>query len=175
MADRAPDGLTLERNRDLRGRSEHVWYRRTLLGLLAVLPVLALLNVFGQHPRTTSAQGAAGDLTVTAPARLRSGLIFQVRVQVTAHRDIKELELVFDRGWWESMSVNSSVPDPSSQTNDDGRVVLSYNKLAAGHRLLVWLYFQVNPTNVGKRREDVELDDGASMIVRVHRSLTIFP
>jgi hypothetical protein len=41
--------------------------------------------------------------------------------------------------------------------------------------LLVWLYFQVNPTNVGKRREDVELDDGATMITRVHRSLTIFP
>jgi hypothetical protein len=55
MADRAPDALTLERNRDLRGRSEHVWYRRTLLGLLTVLPVLALLNVFGQRPSTTSA------------------------------------------------------------------------------------------------------------------------
>jgi hypothetical protein len=54
-------------------------------------------------------------------------------------------------------------------------VVLSYNKLAAGKTLIVWLYFQVNPTNVGKRREDVELDDGSTMITRVHRSLTIFP
>ena len=53
-------------------------FRRTLLGLLAVLPVLALLNVFGQRPSTTSARAAAGDLAVTAPARLRSGLIFQV-------------------------------------------------------------------------------------------------
>jgi hypothetical protein len=175
MSDRLPDGLTLERNRDLRGRSGHVWYRRALLCPIAVLPVLALLNVFGQRPTTTSAHGIAADLAVTAPARLRSGLIFQVRVQVTARQDVAKPQLVFDPGWWESMSENSLEPNPSSQTNDNGRVVLSYNKLAAGHRLLVWLYFQVNPTNVGKRTENVELDDGATMITRVHRSLTIFP
>jgi hypothetical protein len=175
MADRLPDGLTLERNRDLRGRSGHVWYRRALLCLISVLPVLALLNVFGQRPTTTSAHGLAADLTVTAPARLRSGLIFQVRVQVTARADIAKPQLIFDPGWWDSMSENSLEPNPSSQTNENGRVVLSYNALAAGHKLVVWLYFQVNPTNVGKRRENVELDDGATFITRVQRSLTIFP
>ena len=78
-------------------------------------------------------------------------------------------------GWWDSMSENSMEPNPSSQTNLDGRVVLSYNTLAAGHKLIVWLYFQVNPTNVGKRSEDVELNDGSHPITSVHRSLTIFP
>lgn len=175
MADRLPDGLTLERNRDLRGRSGHVWIRRALLCVIAVLPILALLNVFGQHPTTTSAHGLSADLAVTAPARLRSGLIFQVRVQVTAHADVAKPQLIFDPGWWNSMSENSLEPNPSSQSNENGRVVLSYNKLAAGHKLVVWIYFQVNPTNVGKRGENVELDDGATMITRVHRSLTIFP
>ena len=66
-------------------------------------------------------------------------------------------------------------PNPSSETNENGRIVLSYNKLAAGHTLIAWLYFQVNPTNVGKRREDVELDDGSTLITHAHRSLTIFP
>jgi hypothetical protein len=175
MANPPPDGLSLERNRDLQERSGHVWYRRGLLCVIAVLPILALLNVFGQRPTTSSAHALAADLVVRAPARLRSGLIFQVRVTVTAHQDIAKPQLVFDPGWWESMSENSLEPNPSSQTNENGRVVLSFNKLAAGHRLIVWLYFQVNPTNVGKRREDVELDDGATMITRVHRSLTIFP
>jgi hypothetical protein len=55
MANHLPDGLTLERNRDLRGRSGHAWYRRALLCLIAVLPILALLNVFGQHPTVSSA------------------------------------------------------------------------------------------------------------------------
>ena len=175
MANHAPDGLTVDRSRDLQGRSGHVWYRRALLGVIAVLPILALLNVFGQRPTTTSAHTVAADLAVTAPARLRSGLIFQVRVKVTAHQDLAKPQLVFDPGWWESMSENSMAPNPSSETNENGRIVLSYNKLAAGHSLLAWLYFQVNPTNVGKRREDVELDDGATPITHVHRSLTIFP
>jgi hypothetical protein len=175
MANLLPDGLTLDRNRDLKGRSGHVWYRRALLGVVAVLPVLGLLNFFGQRPTTTSAHVSAADLVVTAPARLRSGLIFQVRVQVTAHRDIAMPQLVFDRGWWESMSENSLEPNPSNESTQNGSVVLSYNKLAAGHTLITWLYFQVNPTNVGNRREDVQLEDGSTPIAHVHRSLTIFP
>jgi hypothetical protein len=175
MANHLPDGLTLDRNRDLKGRSGHAWYRRALLGVVAVLPVLALLNFFGQRPTTTSAHTPAADLVVTAPARLRSGLIFQVRVQVTAHRDIAMPQLVFDHGWWESMSENSLEPNPSNEGTQNGSVVLSYNKLPAGPTLIIWLYFQVNPTNVGNRREDVQLEDGSTPIVGVHRSLTIFP
>ncbi len=73
------------------------------------------------------------------------------------------------------MSVNSIEPNPASESTRNGSVVLSYGKLPAGRTLIVWIYFQVNPTNVGKRREDVELDDGSIAIARVHRSLTIFP
>jgi hypothetical protein len=175
MAKRLPDGLSAEHNQDLRGRSGHVWYRRLLLCLIAVLPVLALLNVFGQHPTVSTASAPTAKLKVTAPSRLRSGLIFQVRVQVTALRTIKMPRLVFDRGWWESMSVNSIEPDPSSQSTQDGSVVLSYDKLPAGHTLVVWIYFQVNPTNVGARHEDVDLLDGSTPITGVRRSLTIFP
>lgn len=175
MANHLPDGLTLERNRDLQGRPGHAWYRRALLGLVAVLPVLALLNVFGQRPTVSSAHAVAADLQVTAPARLRSGLIFQVRVQVTAHADIAMPQLAFDRGWWESMSVNSIEPNPSNESTQNGSVVLSFNKLRAGQSLIVWIYFQVNPTNVGNRRENVALGDGSTPIVAVHRSLTIFP
>jgi hypothetical protein len=142
---------------------------------VAVLPVLALLNVFGQRPTTTSARSLAAGLTVTAPARLRSGLIFQVRVEVLAHRAIASPRLVFDRGWWDSMSENSVEPQASNESTENGDVVLSYDSLGAGRTLVVWLYFQVNPTNVGQRREDVALEDGSRVLARVHRSLTIFP
>jgi hypothetical protein len=73
------------------------------------------------------------------------------------------------------MSVNSIAPNPSNQATRNGSVVLSYDKLQARHTLIVWIYFQVNPTNVGKRREDVALDNGSTPIARIHRSLTIFP
>lgn len=175
MSGLLPDGLTVERSLDLRGRSGYVWYRRALLCLITVLPVLALLNVFGQNPTVSTAKTAVAKLTVSAPARLRGGLIFQVRIQVTAHRLIKNLQLALDRGWWESMSVNSIVPNPTNQSTQDGSVVLSYGKLPAGQTLVSWIYFQVNPTNVGRRREDVVLEDGNTPIARVHRSMTIFP
>jgi hypothetical protein len=175
MAGSVPDGLTVKRNRDLRGRARHPAYRRLLLCLVAVFPLLALLNVFGQRPTVTSAQASAASLKVTAPARLRSGLIFQVRVEVVAHQAISLPQLIFSQGWWESMSVNSIEPNPTAQTSSNGRVTLTYSKLAAGHTLIAWLYFQVNPTNVGKRSEDVELNDGSHPITSIHRSLTIFP
>ncbi|HEV7585683.1 MAG TPA: hypothetical protein VGO14_07885 [Solirubrobacteraceae bacterium] len=170
-----PEGISLERHRDLRGRLRQIYARRALIGVIAVLPVLALLNVFGQRPTSTTVTGQAASLSVTAPARLRSGLIFQVRVEVIAHRDIHELEITFDRGWWESMSVNSIVPEPSKSNSQNGQVVLSYGKLEAGQKLIAWVYCQVNPTNVGERRENVAIDDSGTPLVHLHRSLTIFP
>lgn len=170
-----PDGISLARHRDLAGRSHGPWARRGLLCAIAVFPVLALLNVFGQHPTTSSASSPAASMNVTAPSRLRSGLIFQVRVQVTAKRNIKELELVFNTGWWESMSVNSIVPEPSESTSENGSVVLSYGKLAAGETHVNWIYFQVNPTDVAKRPENLELRDGSTPLLHIHRSITIFP
>lgn len=165
----------MERSRDLTGRTRHPYYRRSLLCLIAVLPILALLGVFGQKPSTTTVEARAAKLSVTAPERLRSGLIFQVRVEVLAHRDIHELQIVFDRGWWDSMSVNSIVPEPTSEASQNGKVALSYGALPAGQALTAWIYFQVNPTNIGKRREDVAIADGSAPLAELHRSLTIFP
>ncbi|MGH2834276.1 MAG: hypothetical protein ACRDK2_16020 [Solirubrobacteraceae bacterium] len=170
-----PDGITLENHRDLHGRERYIWIRRGLLCAIAVLPILALLNVFGQHPRTSSASGPAARLMVTAPTRLRSGLIFQVKINVHARRDIKKLQLDFDEGWWESMSVNSIAPEPEEETSKDGNVQLTYGHLQAGESLVSRIYFQVNPTNVGKRRENVTVADDETPLVTIHRSLTIFP
>jgi hypothetical protein len=170
-----PEGIELDRHRDLRGRIRQIYYRRGLLCVIAALPVLALLNVFGQKPTPTTVDAQAASLSVTAPARLRSGLIFQVRVEVVAHQNLHELEIVFDRGWWESMSVNSIVPEPSKSSSQNGQVALSYGKLEAGQKLIAWVYCQVNPTNVGERRENVEIDDNSTPLAHLDRSLTVFP
>ena len=146
-----------------------------LLCAVAVLPLLALLNVFGQHPTTSSASSGAASMNVTAPSRLRSGLIFQVRIQVSAHRDIKDLKIVLSKGWWESVSVNSIVPEPTEASSEEGSVALSYGSLPAGKQHVSWIYFQVNPTDVAKRSETIELRDGSTPLLTIHRSITIFP
>lgn len=170
-----PEGLTPERNRDLSGPLASPVYRHVLLCCIAVLPILALLNVFGQHSTTSAVHTPAVDVSVTAPSRLRSGLIFQVRVEVRAHRNIKQLEAVFDRGWWEAMSINSIVPEPSESSSEEGQVVLDYGKLEPNEKVVFWIYVQANPTNLGKRREDVEIRDNKTPLAHIHRDITIFP
>lgn len=170
-----PDDLTARRNRDLAGRARHPWYRRALLALVTVLPVLALLNVFGQKPTTSHASGPAASFTVDAPERLRGGLIYQARFEVKALRDIHQLQLVLDRGWWEGMSVNSIEPNPSNESTQNGAVSLSFGSLARGETLIAWIYYQTNPTNVGHRSQNAEVDDGTTVIARVRRKVTIYP
>jgi hypothetical protein len=174
MAD-LPWELSARRNRDLAGRARHLWYRRALLVLIVVLPVLALLNVFGQKPTTSHASGPAATLTVDAPERLRSGLIYQARFEVKALRDIHQLQFVLDRGWWEGMSVNSIEPNPSNESTQNGAVTLSFGTLARGETLVMWIYYQTNPTNVGHRSQNAEVDDGTTVLARVSRKVTVYP
>ena len=156
-------------------RGRHPTYRRGFLALIALLPVLALLNVFGQDPSTSRSGSPAASLSVTAPARLRGGLLFQVRVEIVAHRNLSQAQLVMSRGWWQEMSVNSIEPQPSAESGSKRAVVLSYGSLKPGQSLAVWLYFQVNPTNVGTQTENLSLYDGGTPITGIHRSVTVFP
>jgi hypothetical protein len=170
-----PQGLSVERHVLLQGRERHPWYRRVLFALICALPVLALSGLFGQHATTSAATGPGGTLKVQAPKRLRGGLMYQVRMDVTATQTIKEPQLVLSPGWWEQNSENSIAPDPVSQSSSNGRVTLSYGPVHAGEKLTVWAYFQVNPINVGHRDANVTLTDGPRLIATVHRTLTILP
>jgi hypothetical protein len=172
---RAPETLTRERHAKLQGRGGEPWGRRVFLALLIALLAAALLNVFGQGPTTSAAAGSAATLSVESPADLRGGLIFQARMTVHALEPIARPTLILDPGWFESMSLNAIVPNPVQQSTRDGKVVLTFGKLAAGERLVVWLYFQANPVNIGEQRENVELDNGAVALAHVSRSVMVFP
>jgi hypothetical protein len=171
----APAGLTLERHRDLQGRARQVWYRRGLILVLVAIVALALANFFGQHPATSHAASRAASLELQAPTRLRGGLMFQGRFTLVAHQDLKTPKLILSPGWFEQMTVNGLVPQPSTQTTRNGDVVLTFDSLQAGQKLVFWTYFQVNPTNIGRRSQDVELDDGNTPLLRLNRKVTIFP
>jgi hypothetical protein len=137
--------------------------------------VAALLNTFGQHPATTLASGPGVSLEVQSPRDLRGGLIFQTRITVRARARLQKPTIVMQRGWFESMSVNSIVPNPAQMGSRDGSVSMTFAPLDAGRSLVVWLYFQVNPTNFGNRSQDVQLDDGSRLLATVHRSVRIWP
>ena len=175
MAD-VPESIVLERDRDLVGRRNDVWVRRVLMGLVAAVPVIALLNVFGQRPDTNTLVVPAASLKIYAPSRLRGGLLFNARFHITARQDIKDAYLVLGPGWAEGMQMNTIEPSPVSEASNDGRLSFELGHIGAGHSYILFMAFQVNPTNVAWNREQtVWLNDGDTRLITFSRSLTVFP
>ena len=173
MAD-LPEHLDLGRHRDASWWSE-LGARWIVLGVLTAISLAALFNVFGQEASTTSASGDAAELQVFAPDALRGGLFFEGRFTVTANDDLEDVVLVLASGWAENMHINTIEPAPTEETGRDGDLSLHFGPLGAGERLVVYMQFQVNPTNVGRRSANVELYDGDTLITSIERTLTIFP
>ena len=164
---------TLER--EPTGVTRGLWVRRAILTVLGVLVVLALLNRYGQHPADSVARVPAATMRLSAPARIRGGLFFQSRLDISAAQAIDHPRIVLDEGWLEGMQVNSIEPAPVGETARDGRVVLSYDAMKPGDLLRVWFQFEVNPTNVGRRSYAVELDDAEQPVARVAPTITALP
>jgi hypothetical protein len=170
-----PDGLSGSRVVALEGRSAEPWVRRAILVLLGAIVVAALLDVFGQQPTTSRAAGPAATLEVQSPTRMRGGLVFQARFEVTARSRIAQPTLRLERGWFEDLSVNSIEPAPATESSVDDTVELGFDPLAAGRTLTVWIYFQANPTNLGRQGQDVAIADGDRVLAALHRSMVVFP
>jgi hypothetical protein len=168
-------GLFAELPEEDRGQRVGLIARRVVLTLFAVLVLLALLGVFGQRATSSTTTGSGVTLRLEAPDTVRGGLFFQARIDVTATRTIGQPRFVFDEGWLEGLQVNSIEPSAESESSRSGRLVLSYGALKPGDRLTIYMQFEVNPTNVGRRSFGFELDDGTARIARIDRDITVLP
>jgi hypothetical protein len=171
-----PDTIVLKRHRDLEGRRNEVWVRRGLLALAAAVPVLALFNVFGQRPGGSTAATSAARLQLYAPTRLRGGLLYEARFHITARRELKKAILVLDPGWGEGQQINTIEPSPTGEASRDGQLEFTLGHIPAGQSHLLFMQFQVNPTNLAWRRpQNVELFDGGTHLLTVKHHLTVYP
>jgi hypothetical protein len=171
----APEGLTLRHHRDLEGREKRPHARRVILVLVTAFLVLGLLNVFGQRPHTAVASSNGVELEVYSPTKLRSGLYFMSRFTIEAERELENATLVLDPGWLEGMTLNTLEPSPIGEANRDGRLALELGRIPANTTHVFFLHFQVNPTNVGRRPQDVDLLDGEQLLLHVDRTVTVYP
>ena len=169
-----PQFLTVEGNRDRTERIE-LLLRRLFFGLVILAIVAGGLNFFGQRPKDSFASAPAATLHVFAPTALRGGLYYEGRFTIEAQQDISKAVLVLDGGWTEQMQINTIEPGPVGESSRDGRLALDFGHVPAGQKLVVWMQFQVNPTNVGRRSQDVDLYDDTTLITRIDRTVTIYP
>ena len=144
--------------------------------VLLGVSVLAMTNVFGQQPETSEA-GIPGRATlrVEAPTKVRGGLLYQARIDITAGERISHPTLVLGRAWSEQVQVNTVVPSPTTESSGEGQVIYGYDALSPGRHLTIWVQFQSNPTGPGSRDQSVSLLDGETQIARVSRELMTLP
>jgi hypothetical protein len=114
-------------------------------------------------------------LSVDAPPRLRGGLLFQARFEIEAKQRLANPKLVLSSGWLDSMTLNTVAPTPLAENSGPDGLSMAFEELPAGHKLIVWTDWQVNPTNVGRHSEDAFLFDGSTQIASTHRTVTVFP
>ena len=171
----APEGIVVNRHRDLKGRAQYIWLRRGLVALVALVPLLALFNVFGQRPTTSKAAVSAATMSVYAPTRVRGGLIYEARFHITAHQEIKNAVLVLGTGWLEGMTVNTIEPSPVGEASQNGKLALTLGHVPVNQSHILFMQFQVNPTNVGHRPRTVELFDGETKLAQVNQEVTVYP
>lgn len=170
-----PDHLDRDRHRELRGRDHQPWVRRLVLTLFGAVVVLGLLNVFGQRSESSRAAGPAAALEVRGPTKVRGGLLYQQRITLRALQEIAYPRIVLSQGWADGLQINTIEPQPQSESSRDGKLIFSYDRMAAGDKLELWIDYQVNPTHVGKTDTSVEVDDRTTPLVGLSRTLMTFP
>ena len=97
------------------------------------------------------------------------------RFTISAHRDLKDATLVLSPGWAESITINTIEPSPVGEASRNGKLAFDLGHVPAGGSFILWMQFQVNPTNVGHRAIGVSLYDGDRFLTRVPRTITVFP
>jgi hypothetical protein len=170
-----PDHLDRSAHLDLYGRNVEPWFRRAGLTLLLAVSALGLANVFGQHTHTLTAESAAARLSVETPGNARGGLIYQTIFRIEAHRDLAKPTLVLDPGWFDGLTINTVEPDAVQWGQREGRNTLAMPALQAGGQFVLRLQYQVNPTVLGHRTQNVVLADGDTTLVTLDHAETIFP
>jgi hypothetical protein len=142
---------------------------------VTLVPLMALFNVFGQRPATSAVNAPRASLKVYGATHLRGGLLYMTRFHITARDDLKKATLILSPGWAEGITINTIEPSPLGEGSSDGKIVLQLGHIPAGQSYLLFMEFQVNPTNVGHRAQDVTLADGSTALVTAHRNVTVFP
>jgi hypothetical protein len=175
VAAQPPEGLTLDHHRDLLGREKRPLVRELLLGALTAFLVLGLLNVFGQYVVVSEEETAVARFEVSAPKKLRGGLFFEARYRIAAVEEIANATLVLHPDWLKDITLNTIEPAPIGEASRDGRVAMQLGRIPAGDEYILFLHFQVNPTAVGSRSQDVDLYDGERLLVSFDRDAWVWP
>lgn len=144
--------------------------------LLSLLLGTAFAGGFAGKPNPTATlRTPAADLEVNAPARIRSGQIFEVRMRATAKADIADLVIAVPPSLWRDWTVNTMFPAPTEESFEDGRFGFHFGELKAGDSFEVKIDAQLNPALFGGTRGTVILLDGETALGSLPLATRVLP
>jgi hypothetical protein len=170
---RTPDGIDPSKSGKVGGTVLRGWPFG--LGGLALVLGIALSGVLGTDA-DVSASGAAAELVVEGPRRMRTGGVFETVFVVHAKRDIRDLTLLVDEHLWRGMTINTLLPDPSEHGFRDGAFEFRFGELRSGDTLLIKVDGQVNPLLLPAANDGtVSVADGATVLVSADLAMELLP
>jgi hypothetical protein len=168
--------IAAARRTDEKSGTLRLWLRRAGVTVLTAVPVIALFNLVGQRATTTTRSTPAVIVAVHAPSQVRSGLLFQAKITITARRSLPDVTLALGNGWFDGLTLNTNEPSAVSETNTaDGGVALSLGSLKPYQPYVQYLEFQVNPTSSGSRPQSVEVTSAGVELVHIDHTMRVVP
>lgn len=144
--------------------------------VLGAIVVAALLGVFGGGKSTPmQAMSPAATLTVTTPQTLRSGLFFETRITIAAHRAIDDVVIAVPPELWRDQTINTTIPNAEKEEADDDLFRFHYGPLAAGKTLTIKFDGQLNPPLFAGTRGSIALQDGETPLARIPLHYRVWP
>lgn len=170
---RYPDGLAQSHERE-----RPVRRAMNLIGVFALLALLvfAMTGVLGGGPRPVlSAQAPAGELSIKAPDVLRSGMFFEIGVEVRANRAIGKPVIAISESYWRDITINTVEPAPAGEKSEERMFLFEYDPMAPGDVLLLKFDGQINPSLFAGTSGRIELRDDKETVAAIPLELTVLP
>ena len=158
---------------DFERRLELYSYQYIAIPLLLLIPILALLGVFGETSASAAAESPGLSLGVDYPDRMHAGMGNEIAIAVTneSGEDMPLLEVLVDQAYLDKFVDVSFTPDAARLT--DAYAVIELHDVAAGETRLVTI--QIHGRWVGAQAADIRVRAGANADVSTTISTFVFP
>ena len=162
-----PDRLVLKRHRDLEGVGRSgIWVRRAVIdGDRPARGDRAARRV-RPAPVDCSCGDGAAILSVYSPTAMRGGDFMEARFHITAKRELKNARLAARPRLGRGALAQHDRALAGVETSENGRLAFELGRIRAGQSYILFMQFQVNPTNLAWHRpQNVDLLDGTTPVL----------
>ncbi len=144
--------------------------------VIAAFLGIALSGGFGGQPHPArTVETPSAKISLELPARLRNGMFFEMRAEVTAKRRFDDMTIAISKSYFRDLTINTMIPAPAEEKSEDSQFVFSYGAVAAGDVLDIKIDGQINPPLFAGTAGTLTIRDGDETVSAIPVKLTVLP